>query len=471
MSLRPNTQFPVWKSELDRDGDLRDGDTQAATEFLHNITESHYKALKAGIGSGVPIYDMELLNQVRQEASSRADKIFVNYEALHAMLIRHEDTVRKRWDKKTRAQRLKVLLSAWPNMPLTHRPDFDAFQRKADFVRDRGTKYRDCFMWPYINQEDLLTTRALPLLLNARGRHPPSHFAAADERTMHFGMLTKALVPIILGGYAMILNGIEENSRAYGRLVAWEEHPESIDWLWTGKQFNPGEGLLILEAQERLLIGLVQCCQQLLQDIPESEVTSDQFPVLPEPQLKSGSEIRGFKSLGTMAAEAPYRLPVELDLPSLKSLLSARASAAEDHIWALREDPDYFSTVLLEAKDHRPEFLKDLNGNEHPILASPGGARTLWSCVIRTFICDAYCTLEYFSELSLQAENLASLQVKYVSDICPSKDLPKEYSDALVRFRFYLQQVILGSFDMLNMVAKASPPPAKVLRSRATIES
>jgi hypothetical protein len=93
-----------------------------------------------------------------------------------------------------------------------HRPDFDAFRKKSAQQKKNGTmapgtKYKDQFMWPYINQEDLLKPRALLLLLNARGRHHPCEFAAADIDAMHLGLVSIALVPLFLNGYTMILHG------------------------------------------------------------------------------------------------------------------------------------------------------------------------------------------------------------------------------------------------------------------------
>jgi hypothetical protein len=80
-----------------------------------------------------------------------------------------------------------------------------------------------------MNQEDLLNTKTLPLLLNARGRHPPSHFAAADIEAMHLGKVSKAIAPVFLNQYIMMLNGMTENTRDYGRLVGWHEHPDAFD--------------------------------------------------------------------------------------------------------------------------------------------------------------------------------------------------------------------------------------------------
>ncbi|RMZ38916.1 hypothetical protein CA14_003389 [Aspergillus flavus] len=382
---------------------------------------------------------------VRRQATARSDEIFISYETLHKIIQRHEATVQKRWSKKTRQQRLNVLLSVWPDIPAMHRPDFDAFRRESASDRVRGTKYRVHFMWPYVNQEDLLNTKALPLLLNSRGRHPPSHFAAADMDAMHLGLISKAIVPIFLNCHVLILNGMTENTRDYGQLVAWEDHPDAFDWMHKQKQFLPGEGLLVMEAQARLLSFLVQCCQQLLHDIPESTLTSDSFPVLPEPQIKPESEISGFESLGVMAAEAPYRVPAQNDL------------RRKDHLWALREDPDYVARTLLECKEHRRKMLKDLDGKSHPVLGF-GRDNVLWARILGSVLSEAYLRLELFSELSSQARRLVAMQKMYADAISPLKDLPEEYLEALLRLRYYLTQAAKGPLSMLKIAGVASPP-------------
>ncbi|KAJ5150387.1 hypothetical protein N7492_010738 [Penicillium capsulatum] len=363
---------------------------------------------------------------VRQEAMAKSDKLFTSYETLRETLKRHEALIRKRW-------------------------------RESECELQKGTQYRDHFIWPYINREDLLYPKTLPLLLNARGRHHPSLFAGADINAMHLGKTIKAIVPIFLNGHVMILNGVTGNTRDYGVLVDWEEHPEAFDWMIKLKQFLPGEGLLILEAQERLLDFLVQCCQQLLHDIPKATLTNDSFLVVPEPPLKFESEISGFDSLAIMAAEGPYRVPAQLDLRLVASLLAARASAAEDHLWALREDPDYFARTLLEAREHRQEVLKDLNGHHHPIL-SHDRRGILWARIIGSVVSEAYLELELFTELSSQAKTLVSLQRQYADQISPSKDLPEEYLEALLRFHHYIKQGAKGPLSKLKIAAVASPP-------------
>ncbi|RYO96355.1 hypothetical protein DL764_007491 [Monosporascus ibericus] len=395
--------------------------------------------------------------QVRREAQARSNNIFGSYVTLREILIRHEATIQKRWTKKTRQQRQKILLDAWPDMAVTHRPDFDAFRRTNRSRQGAsGERFRDYYMLPQINQEDLLKPKTLLLLLNARGRNSPPEFAGADFEVMHLGLVSKNLVPVFLNLHAMVLHGAC-NAREYGKLWAWEEHPDAFDWMHTRKQFLPGEGLLVLEAQEKLMHFLVTCCQHILHEIPADNLTADTFPVQPEPLLRTGKEPNGFDSLVVMAAEAPYRLPARLDLGRIESVLGARLSAAEDHLWAVREDPAYFLEQLIESKEHRQELLKDTGGDEHPVLRTVHQKR-FWARVCGSVAFESYLQVEVFSELYRQAQALRLLHTKYAAAISPTKDLPEELMYAILKFRHYLNQAAKGPLGALRHGVVSSPP-------------
>jgi hypothetical protein len=117
----------------------------------------------------------------------------------------------------------------------------------------------------------------------------------------------------------MVLNGVKPHEE-YGKVMAWGDHPDAFDWMHTRKQFLPGEGLLILESQQRVLNFLVKCCQLILHEIPFANLTTDTFPCKQEPRLKAESDSVGFVSLAAMADEAPYRVPFQLDLGQVESL-------------------------------------------------------------------------------------------------------------------------------------------------------
>ncbi|KAI2618753.1 hypothetical protein GGR54DRAFT_604445 [Hypoxylon sp. NC1633] len=387
-------------------------------------------------------------SEVRREAKDRSANIFAYYEKLQSILERHEATIRKRWEKKTRTQRLAVLLQAWPGMPLTHRPDFAAFRKHAANLNSVAIQHRSSFIWPIINQEDLGDPKTLTLLLNSRGRNPPHTFAASDGDEMHLGKVTMAIVPIFLNGHVMILNGMTRQED-YGRLMAWEEHEDAFDWTHSRKQFLPGEGLLILEFQERLLEFLVDCCKTILHDIPLDRMTSNEFAIQPEPPLKESLDATGFFTLSIMAKEAPYRPPAKLDLQKMESLLSARTVRAEDHIWSLREDPSYFAETILDMKEH----LLGVHSNTKT--QSDGLVRAR---MINSVLVESFSQLECFTELRNQATRLRELSSKYSSEISPEKDLPEEYLAALLKFQHYLNQVTKGVLNQLKLSGAASPP-------------
>ncbi|KAI0444142.1 hypothetical protein F4803DRAFT_512780 [Xylaria telfairii] len=438
---RANHQFNPFEPHPELDGieapDLHD------TDWVHN---SDPFGIFASRGMAPP--KMPSPSEVRREARDRSTNIFAYFGKLHTILERHELTIQKRWEKKTRTQRLGVLLQAWPGMPPTHRPDFAAFRKHAGNLNSVAIQHRSSFVWPIINQEDLGDPKTLTLLLNSRGRNLPHIFAASDGEGMHLGIVTMAIVPIFLNEYVMTLNGIARQED-YGRLIAWEDHEDAFNWMHTRKQFLPGEGLLILEFQERLLEFLVDCCKTILHDIPLDQMTSNRFAIQPEPPLKESLDATGFSTLSVMAKEAPYRPPARLDLQKIESLLSARTVRAEDHIWALREDPSYFAETMLDMKEHLPDshLTTKAQRNDNP-----------WARVIDSVLVESFFQLESFAELRTQATHLRELSRKYGPELSPQKDLPEEYLAALLRFQHYLNQVTKGVLSQLKLSVAVSPP-------------
>lgn len=73
-------------------------------------------------------------------------------------------------------------------------------------------------------------------------------------------------------------------------------------------------------------------------------------------------------SLALITAEAPYRVSLQLDLELLQAIIAAKRSAAEDHTWGLREDPDYFADIVGDLTEHRQEILLNTNEKRHRVL-------------------------------------------------------------------------------------------------------
>ena len=95
-----------------------------------DTTNGHRKELSLNLfhflnHSNTPIRT-KTIDEVAAEAERRAHQIFAHWSMLHAILLEHENTLRTRWIKKSQDQRKKILLTAWPDMAASHRPDFQA---------------------------------------------------------------------------------------------------------------------------------------------------------------------------------------------------------------------------------------------------------------------------------------------------------------------------------------------------------
>ncbi|KAE8389414.1 hypothetical protein BDV23DRAFT_157235 [Aspergillus alliaceus] len=389
--------------------------------------------------------------EVRHEARARATNILSDAALLNRILERFESTIQKRWLKRTREQRKKVILAAWPDMPLSHRPDWEAFDKGSP----GDPQYRGAFMWPYINQEDLLKPKILLIFLNARGRHPPHAFIAADCNATHFGHTTGNIRPAFLNEHVMMFTG-RTTPDTYGELLHWDDDERAFDWMHTQRGMNPGEGLIALEIQERLYRFLVDCCMSLLCDYTRHNILHDDIPIAAEPPALLTSE-PGMNTLALMTAEAPYRLPASLDFSRLRSIVAAKRSAAEDHIWALREDPGYFADVLLDRREHRPEIVPDRQGRLHYTVKQPG-SKTLWNRVVNTVLSDAYLAFGLWDELQLQLSDLQSLMVGYGPTLRPEKDLPEDLEWAFCRLFWFLEHMVRGPIINLQVGVPPSPP-------------
>ncbi|KAF9139633.1 hypothetical protein BG015_001955 [Linnemannia schmuckeri] len=391
-------------------------------------------------------------DEVRKEARKRVTKIFKDWTLLNRIVQRQEATIQKRWLKKTREQRKNSLLSAWPNMSASHRPDMEAFFREKS---RSATAFREAYLWPHINQEDLLKPKLFLIFLNARARNFPSAFSAADHKSFRFATTSGRVTAAFLNEYTMMFTG-RNTPETYGQLYSWDDHPDAASWLFSERGVHPGYGLQILEVQERVYHFLLECCLQILHDMPRESLMLDDSPIEPEPPALSIVEGRS-NSLAAVAAMTPYRLPASLNLTRLQDLVAAKRSATEDHIWSLREDPGYFADFVLDMKEHRQELLPDIKGRQHSLMR-PHPSKRFWDRVAGGVIAEAYFYLEIWNDLHSQIGKVMSLQRKHEGAIKYDDDLPNELLEAFLELEFSLSQYAKGPIQALKTIVVASPP-------------
>ncbi|KAF2871079.1 hypothetical protein BDV95DRAFT_594981 [Massariosphaeria phaeospora] len=305
--------------------------------------------------------------------------------------------LRGRWTKKTKEQRKKNLLEAWPAMSPIHRPDFHAFHRDSARQGRNSTGFREAYLWPYINQQNLSSGRTLLLLLNAQGRNPPIAFLYAD--------LESALV-----GHR------------------------------TGRSLLAGDGLEALEIQEKLLDFLVSVTKIIMKD-KGPDFADESFPVLP-PLMALRMDDSEWQSVPALAAQAPYMSPQAVDLLKLKDLVSARLSAAKDHILSLREDPSYFAACVKDWFEHTPYCVPDNHGKVHHHVASAVSRNTYW-----------------WETLLLQLDSVIALDRMYIEKQLETEEELPGYVEALQM----LKHILIGPmercfFSHIKEQFPSSPP-------------
>lgn len=392
------------------------------TQSIYDDPKKMFELMNAG--NGLPMPSFPSLAEVKQQAKQYAREIFTHRAALFDILERYEAILRKRWIRKIGEQRRKVLLTAYPTMPAKHRSDFEALRREGPESTRAGTRFRDAFLLPYMNLEDLLSAKHLLLFLTSRGRNGPDIFVDLDFNSIHLTTVTHAVTPSYLSNYTMLLAG-QKTSSKYGRMVSWDDDVEAFDMMSKGTGIPPGEGLLVLEIQQRKLSFLLECAQVILQDLPLKDLNVQKQPARPD--VVVGNESSEWFSLMKEVVEAPYRVPDKCDMSILISYISAKRDEAQDHFWVLREDPSYLKETILDWAEHRQEKLLTMNGNSHPILRDD----EFWERVLGNVVIDAYGGMVCWDMMVKDVEDLAMLKDKYLDQIKSDAELPEEYEETL----------------------------------------
>jgi hypothetical protein len=305
---------------------------------------------------------------------------------------------------------------------------------------------------------DLLKRDNLLFFLHSRSHNKPDVFVPLDARTQHIGRVALAEHLPFLNGYTMMLTG-QTSPETYGQLISWDEDNGAFDLIVIGVGRMAGEGLLILETQEKILHFLDRCVEIILHDLPldmspQTLRTPSLPPSLPAPSIGTGVE---WTSVAAVFAEAPYHIPVQLNFSRLQTLVNAKRNEAEDHIYALREDPGYFGDFVKENSEHRLENILSENGKRHPHI----GTALFWDEVLAEVVLHAYERFLMWQYAQQELNRLYTLRQSYGPEITPAKPLPDDYEEAFCHFSHLITQMRATHIYNLRRIV-ASP----LIRSR-----
>lgn len=117
---------------------------------------------------------------------------------LRAILYQHEDTIRKRWLKKSREGREAILVQAFPGISKQHNPSL------CQHLLRRFSQ--EATLFPHLNLEDLGQPIPLLLFISARSRTHPKALVAHDSGMLIFRNELHGLNRMYLHGYKMHFN-------------------------------------------------------------------------------------------------------------------------------------------------------------------------------------------------------------------------------------------------------------------------
>ncbi|KAA8572578.1 hypothetical protein MFRU_003g02330 [Monilinia fructicola] len=365
-----------------------------------------------------PIHDKA---DLKTELFEEAEAVIDQWTSLGEILEAYEPIIRKRWAKKSKVKRRELILGIYPDIATMHAPEFDLLRlrwARVDISKlERPDEY---YLVPQINLEDLSQGMFLPLFLNSRGRNVPHQFAHTDHYAMRFGVnMLEVLEPIALDGSepwkcAVIFTNLD--SDYYLEFV--ESEPRLSEVLASGRGFTPARASLIISAQTVIYDFLLGCCVEILHDIPSLLDTNHDFHIVPEPEPIIATSSQRLDPLFA-ATEAPYRPPGQMDFQRIEELLEAACTAAQDHVWTLREDPSYIAEIFEGRAAHK-EYYK------HP--------KCTKTFQLMLFVECAYRSLLLWSSLREDFRTLKKLKQEYFLIITPEKQLPKEYEWAFLCF-------------------------------------
>ncbi|KAJ7723908.1 hypothetical protein B0H16DRAFT_1472654 [Mycena metata] len=353
----------------------------------------------------------------RGESNIRS-QLFASWGRLQKIVLAHEETIQKRWKKRTGAKRKQLLQEIEPTLPEQHAPEITALSQPS------ATQKLGAFLFPYLNLEDLSINNGVQFLglLHARTHYPPSQFAWFDYNTLHFGIVVGGIDRYHAMDCGMIVFGDEST---YGKVLEYSEPldksdettPDGGQMEFTLRESMPfGDGLAVLHTQLKLMDFLLAVVSKILCDVDLTTLT----PVAPLPPLDILILNTTFQwqSRARLNALKPYRPPPVFSIDEITVVIDSQYELAVQHLADLRTDPVYLAETIASYCAHRIET----------ILTAP--LSLIRKRALTLMLSDAYSFFVFYHVAKEIIAEFRVVQAKF-PDILRARELPKEYEDAL----------------------------------------
>ncbi|KAH8906421.1 hypothetical protein BR93DRAFT_969617 [Coniochaeta sp. PMI_546] len=309
-------------------------------------------------GAKSPTEHQPLITMVSEVFDGLKEGVMEKWKHLNKIVQAYEEEIQRRWSNKSRSKRKSLLQKLWPEIPKTHQPGLGG-RDPVTGAPDDALKTRADYLWPHLNLDDLSQYEPMVLMLNSRGRHHPLVFAMVDLESTALGAIDGAVYVepeyTDIDGYSVAFCD-QDNYARVCRIQNMTNDPDLdlatlLHVMKRMRYVTVGDAVVILGVQKKLYEFLVDVVREILPDKPTDieTLSSASTPVLPEPPSPSANNNEtGVKHLAVTVLEAPYRVPGTMDLTYMMSLVLSMRNFAENHLWALRDDPGYFTDMLLD---------------------------------------------------------------------------------------------------------------------------
>ncbi|KAI2471192.1 hypothetical protein F4781DRAFT_387648 [Annulohypoxylon bovei var. microspora] len=368
----------------------------------------------------------------------------------------YEETIFKRWASKSRNKRKALLCKAWPDMPLTHRPDMESWHHLDNGGSLRGEDAL-ALMWPTLNAEDLSNKEPLLLMLHQRARYPPDKFSGQDTGSLNFNIRVGITGQVQIPGYFAVTRA-RTTPETYGKLYTWEDDDDEVKSEPSCGWIGAADSCWVVEVQSQIYWFLNGICQLILHDVSLEELYSkEECQLQPDlPQLLSKTNPDGVEILSTLAFEDQYKALGNADFSRIVDLIGCKLASAEDHIWAMREDPSYLVFTTKDRMQHLPEMVADADGNPGPPLGL--SQDMLWGRAFNQHIKEAIANVDFFHNLFVKVTRLNELVVAQ-GELLTNKPLPPliEHAPYHVAYALLTCSIELSNFSILGPSIFSSP--------------
>ena len=292
----------------------------------------------------IPWYYFKHADNPAHLALSSVKSIKEDREFLYRTITASGSAILKRW-RAGEGKRRQYLVKVQPEIYPYSQPLIDIACRVQKM--DQIPKLRVAYLLPYVNIEDLSKDSANFIrLLHYRTTFPPEDWVHYDNAQLQPGWDFGGPREISAEG-CIIMQGEQ-----YG---TGKEFDRSA--VHHGYAYGAVRGLLILEAQQILMSTLRKMVVTILEDAHAASKTSVTAAAFPIYDLTSCSKWvrfveaqphrdKAWLSVASVYTQQPYSAPTYFDIDKMIEIAGEKALEAEDELWLLQTDLDYFNDKL-----------------------------------------------------------------------------------------------------------------------------